>query len=276
MQKELFLFLVVLSASLTILQRETCAGTVSPIPSVEIHGYVFDAETNAPVEAASVYLAFTLIGSATNTDGYFSIKGIASGSYELIVSRIGYETAYIQIDVRDGTYSDALTIYLHRAVYSLGELEVVAAQSRRWTRRFNLFNKLILGTMVYEEQAEIKNPEVVDFKETRSALLAVARDPLIIENAALGYVIQIQLMGFVWNKRDDILEFTGTAFFEEMEPEDDDEAATWQEHRDHAYTWLVWPHPPERVLKGSCRCRTVNFGYEGQPTCGCYYDWLDG
>lgn len=57
----------------------------------EIFGRVLD-EKNIPVAGASVLLEDTIKGAQTDIDGRYRITGIEPGSYNLIVSYLGYET----------------------------------------------------------------------------------------------------------------------------------------------------------------------------------------
>ncbi len=59
--------------------------------TVDIFGTVID-ETGQPIFGASVYLEGTQKGSQTDFDGNYSLEGITPGSYNLVVSYIGFET----------------------------------------------------------------------------------------------------------------------------------------------------------------------------------------
>ncbi len=59
--------------------------------TADIFGSVTD-EAGQPIFGASVYLEGTEKGTQTDFDGNYSIEGITPGSYNLVVSYIGYET----------------------------------------------------------------------------------------------------------------------------------------------------------------------------------------
>ncbi|NAS13747.1 TonB-dependent receptor [Poritiphilus flavus] len=59
--------------------------------TTDLFGTVTD-EVGAPVAGASVYLEGTAKGAQTDFDGNYTIKGITPGTYNLVVSYIGYET----------------------------------------------------------------------------------------------------------------------------------------------------------------------------------------
>lgn len=56
-----------------------------------ISGYVLDAENGEALPGANVYLSGTDFGIATNSDGYFVLVDIPPGSYELIITYVGYK-----------------------------------------------------------------------------------------------------------------------------------------------------------------------------------------
>lgn len=89
-----------------------------------IRGKVTDAETGDPIPFANVVLQGTSIGSPTDFDGYFEIKGEAE-SDTIVVSYIGYER-------KKKTYERGITqtinFQLMPAANSLGEFVVTAGK----------------------------------------------------------------------------------------------------------------------------------------------------
>ncbi len=80
-----FLLCVVISGSLLALAQEQ--GTVT--------GSVREASTGDPLRGATVLLSGTKRGAITDPKGNFTIKGVAPGTYALVVRYIGYETKQI-------------------------------------------------------------------------------------------------------------------------------------------------------------------------------------
>ncbi len=56
-------------------------------------GFVKDAQTGKPLPGASVLLKGTSLGDATDTNGYYRITDIPSGTYTVIVRFVGYKPA---------------------------------------------------------------------------------------------------------------------------------------------------------------------------------------
>ena len=55
-----------------------------------IIGVVTDSNTNETIIGANVIIAGTITGTATNLDGFYEIKNLESGSYDVVVSFISY------------------------------------------------------------------------------------------------------------------------------------------------------------------------------------------
>jgi hypothetical protein len=86
---------ITLSSGTIIIVRSThetpAYGTIS--------GKIVDMETGEPLPGASVMLADASGGTSTNRTGYFSINRVISGTHHLIISYLGYESAYKTINV---------------------------------------------------------------------------------------------------------------------------------------------------------------------------------
>lgn len=68
---------------------------VLPLMSMEygsISGKVVDSNTGDPLFGVNIYVKTTLTGASTDESGKFLIERIPPGSYDLLVSRIGYKT----------------------------------------------------------------------------------------------------------------------------------------------------------------------------------------
>ncbi len=65
-------------------------------------GKIVDNETGEPLPGATVLLADASGGTSTNHSGTFSMNRVMSGSYQIIISYLGYESMYKTIDIRPG------------------------------------------------------------------------------------------------------------------------------------------------------------------------------
>ena len=93
----------------------------------QITGKVVD-EQSAPLVGASVYLSGTILGSSTDESGRFVIEKIPPGSYQLIISIIGYETYRQSIALQAGDKLDIGTITLRESAISQSPIVVTAGK----------------------------------------------------------------------------------------------------------------------------------------------------
>lgn len=66
-----------------------------------IKGWVTDEETKAPLPGASVNLSSSGVIDNTDPFGGFLIRNIPAGSYEVVISHVGYKTEVIRTDVKE-------------------------------------------------------------------------------------------------------------------------------------------------------------------------------
>ncbi len=96
----------------------------SPLPGT-VQGLVVDNRTGEPLPGANILLVGTQRGTATNTDGQFTLNNVEAGTIQLTISMIGYTTTTIEdINVSASQTSDIGTIRLERSSISLKEITV--------------------------------------------------------------------------------------------------------------------------------------------------------
>lgn len=207
-------------------------------PRSELHGRVVDYGTNDPLPLVHVFLDGTSIGDVTGEDGSFGLTGIPVGTYELVVSYVGYDRYQRIFQFVKGRMPD-LTVNLNEATTSTGEVVVVAERDREWERRLDRFIRMFVGTSRFADDCTLKNPEFLDFSVNPilGILNARASRALVIENRALGYIVTYWMDYFGGNDR--TVEFSGKAYYESMVPRDDREARRWESNRRVAYLGSV-------------------------------------
>lgn len=90
-----------------------------------LEGQITDKSTE-PVPGATVQLKNTSKGAVTDTNGYFTIKSVAEGSYNVLIRAVGFETVETTVNVQKGATN--LDIELAESIGELGEV-VVSAKS---------------------------------------------------------------------------------------------------------------------------------------------------
>lgn len=91
-----------------------------------ISGEVRDAVTKQPLPGANIIIEGTNIGSACDENGYYVIKNVATGSYNLKASMIGYESsAYTEVTINPNR-NHSVNFELHTTAMELEEVKVSA------------------------------------------------------------------------------------------------------------------------------------------------------
>ena len=222
----IFLSIIILSQA-AVAQSSELRSTIS--------GVVVDQVTREPIMAANVYISNTLWGSATDTDGYYQIKSVPPGIHELVVSIVGYQfESKMVLIVEDSSLLQNFS--LKPLIYETESTEVVGDIPKDWLDNLEVFKKYFLGRSVFAEECIIKNAEVLEFKNPSSQVLQAYTDiPLVIENHALGFVINTILMDF---KADQIVnrwEWSVKPAFTEMESNGSGQRKIWEQNRLEAF-----------------------------------------
>ena len=70
--------------------------------TASVSGFVRDADTGETLLLANLRIKDTLIGTATNNSGYYSLSGLVAGTHTLQVSYIGYEPLEFDVTLAAG------------------------------------------------------------------------------------------------------------------------------------------------------------------------------
>ncbi len=89
----------------------------------DLRGFVYEEATSEPSIYTSVYLKGTTYGAQTNLDGFFSISKVPVGTYNLIVTSIGFDTISIPVQVNKG---DLITkkLYLKKSAIEIKAVDI--------------------------------------------------------------------------------------------------------------------------------------------------------
>lgn len=199
---------------------------------VTLTGTVVDTTTGLPLAGVHVFIASSMIGTATDNAGHFHLDHVPEGAHRLYVSMLGYEPVATDT-LLQGNRSYTFDFWLHPTILEMGEVVVSAKEAKRWRKQLDRFTKLFLGETNNAEYAAIKNPEVLNFEGKWGRLVATADAPLIIENEALGYRIQYFLKEFIQSGA--TIKYDGEPLYEAMTPVSSEEANRWYDNRRHAY-----------------------------------------
>ncbi|HEY5615255.1 MAG TPA: TonB-dependent receptor, partial [Bacteroidota bacterium] len=116
----------------------------------EVRGVITDVEKGSPLIGANVSLVGTQLGSATNLDGVYSIKGVPPGQYTVLVRYVGYRQ-----QSKDASVAANVTVNVDFA------LSVIA---------FQLDEVVVTGQGAAIEKRRLASPvETITAKEISSA-----------------------------------------------------------------------------------------------------------
>ena len=197
-----------------------------------LSGRVTDVKTSTPLEAVNIFLSNTVLGTTTDSSGWFRLSPIPPGRYDLIVSMIGYSVQKEEIKIDSTSYLE-FDFKLKQKPIVLPEVTVTARDMRRWRQNYKTFKKSFLGNSANALETEIKNERVLDFERQGETLVATASSPIIIENKALGYRIEYNLEAF--EATPDYVKYSGEPLFFELAAENGEQSQHWEKNRLNTY-----------------------------------------
>lgn len=203
------------------------------VPRTSLVGQVIDESTGKPVPYVNVYVAGSTLGSATDERGNFVIRGIPVGVHEVVASHIAFSAYASRIRFREGE-DRTLKISLEPRAVELGEVEIISEDPTEWRKDLATFKRLFLGSTRNASFCTIRNPEVLDFpRDEAGNFLALCRAPLVLENRALGYLIEYVLDSFSFDGT--YIRVSAKPRFAELEPASGEEQKFWGRNRLRAY-----------------------------------------
>ena len=91
-----------------------------------ISGTILD-EKRQPLAGVSVYLQGTVRGVQSDRSGTYTLKDIPAGSYQLVVSLVGFQTYTQELKLEAGAFKE-IHIVLQEATLELGEFSISASR----------------------------------------------------------------------------------------------------------------------------------------------------
>ena len=200
-----------------------------------VKGQIRDAESGEPLPYTNVFLSNTTLGDAADDNGDYEIVRIPPGSYQLVVSRIGYEIVVQDIAILPGK-TKTLDIDLQVKSIEGEEISIVGKKNKRqWKRDLKEFTRYFIGETPNASRCKIINPQILSFEReavTRNLLASTAR-VLVVENRSLGYRIEIVLVSFRWGR--DGGQYVIYPKYTVLEPRNEREHKRWQKNRRTAF-----------------------------------------
>ncbi len=95
-------------------------------------GSVLDKETGEPISFANVLVRDTDFGTNTDLEGFFTVANIPVGTYEVVVTYLGYDSTVVSVTVVEGEIPFK-RVFLEPDVLQLAEVEVSGRRERART-----------------------------------------------------------------------------------------------------------------------------------------------
>lgn len=179
-----------------------------------VTGKVTIKSSHAPLAKASVFLSNATFGTVTDENGNFTLNGVRSGQYELVVTTVGYED-YTQT-ILVGPTPVKVEAEMVPKVTELREVVITSGGS--WKRNYENFVHDFLGVSDDAKKCRILNPTDLNLlnHKTKKYLEGYSYDFLNIDNYALGYKVKILLKEFKSDNLNHIISWSGKVLFQEM------------------------------------------------------------
>ena len=220
MTKTITLIFCLLTISLTLAAQQVVTGQIT------------DRYDGTPIPGAVVFIAGTTAGTQADRYGNYSLTVPIRGSFEIVVSHIGFQSVSRTIDTPQPFHQINFVLQGH----ILQEVVITPCLPHR-RRDENLFWRTLLGERPSNRGMQVLNPEVVHFCLNADGVLRVfADEPIEIINHDMGYHILYVLQSFEYDQRSDATLFFGMPFFTELIPQNERQRSSWERRRQNAYS----------------------------------------
>ena len=197
-----------------------------------VTGRITDATDGTPVPGASVFIANTTIGVASDASGRYSLTVPGRGSFEIVVSHVGYQSVFHKID----TPKDVHQYDVALEIAAIEEIVIKAAKTYK-NNDVTLFWQKILGEKPSRNGMQVLNAEKVYFylNSENNVLRAWCQEPIEVINHQTGYRIRYVLQSFEHNYQTNETTFYGMPHFEELVPQNNRQKNNWEKKRREVY-----------------------------------------
>ena len=129
----------------------------------QVTGRVLNAETQQPMQGASVFAENTTIGVATDAEGNFSLQ-LPNGGYDLIVSFTGFTSASRRISTGDAADRN-IVISIKQKEKEMADVVVKASYEVKdgWEKYGDFFLENFIGKTANGKACTIKNKDALHF-----------------------------------------------------------------------------------------------------------------
>lgn len=210
-----------------------------------------------PIVNVNVFINNSTIGTTTDAEGKYTIKYIHSGNYELVVEHVSYKSQKEKIILLKNSKIE-LNFYLEEKTYLIEEIDIQAPMPILWNKQLRIFKNYFLGRNEFTNDCKLVNEYDVNFEYTQEGkLLAYANRLLIVENYALGYRLEILLLNFECDEKNETANFTFNTKFSELTPSSLKQKEDWSYNRE-----LTYLGSPVHFINSLINSNTSEEGFE--------------
>ena len=170
-----------------------------------LEGVVKDSKTGESLPGVNIILKGTYYGAATNIEGKFRINGINTGSYNVVVSLIGYKpTEYTAINI-EANKTISLDVNLEETVLTLEQdvvvigdkplMDVEETQSKRTVSREDIDVAVVenIQNIVSQQAGVVESDKEIHIRGGRSYENAFLLDGVSVQDPLAGTGFGLQL-----------------------------------------------------------------------------------
>lgn len=138
------------SALIILLTATILSG--SGVNQKAIHGKVVDEATKEALIGANIFIKESNIGTASNHNGYFILKGFELADFELSVSMLGYKTETLKITEQNFNY-DTLYINLRQGMIEMGSIVVTGTNTAHLYENVPVKTEIIPNALILKKKS---------------------------------------------------------------------------------------------------------------------------
>jgi|GEM_PF-6189892 len=188
--------------------------SLSALSQGQLKATVLEAESKEEISGVLVYVANSSIGAISDSNGLVVLDDLPYGSYELVVSRIGYKAKQLQLNISADNSTVITAISLHPIDVSIDAVLVESISEKKRSRFLSDFKSEFLGTTAMAKLCEIVNIDDLHCYKEGATMYCEASQPIRILNPELGYELVFMLESF--EKKGLITSYSGKPYFNEL------------------------------------------------------------
>ena len=196
---------------------------------------VVNAANEQPIENASVFISNTAKFTQTAATGTFNLQEVPVGTYDIIVSCVGYQT--LTYTYNASQLPMRINFKLEIKKLSASTITVMPIDPNGWEKWGKTFLEAYLGITENSGYCSIANKDVLQFRyyKKENKLEVIATDMVKIINKKLGYTITEQLELFEINFTQQITSNVGYYYFEPITNKSNYKLQKYVQERENAY-----------------------------------------